>query len=81
MSRAAWRKARPVSSMSRISEWSRHPHANSIERNFWGRTRAIVSVGHGMTTLDEVLVAEAAKRALPRAPQPNGHRATAKAER
>lgn len=30
--------------------------------NFWGRTRAIVSVGHGMTTLDEVLAAEAAKQ-------------------
>ncbi len=30
--------------------------------NFWGRTRAIVSVGHGTTTLDEVLAAEAAKQ-------------------
>ena len=30
--------------------------------NFWGRTRAIVSIGFGMTTLDEVLAAEAAKQ-------------------
>ncbi len=30
--------------------------------NFWGRTRAIVSVGYGMTTLDDVLAAEAAKQ-------------------
>ena len=29
--------------------------------NFWGPARAIVSVAHGMTTLDDVLVAEAAK--------------------
>jgi acetylornithine deacetylase/succinyl-diaminopimelate desuccinylase-like protein len=30
--------------------------------NFWGRTRAIVSIRFGMTTLDEVLAAEAAKQ-------------------
>jgi Zn-dependent M28 family amino/carboxypeptidase len=30
--------------------------------NFWGRAHAIVSVGYGMTTLDEVLVTEAAKQ-------------------
>lgn len=30
--------------------------------NFWGPTRAIVSIGQGMTTLDEVLAAEAARQ-------------------
>ena len=30
--------------------------------NFWGRTRAIVSIGDGMSTLDEVLAAEAARQ-------------------
>jgi Zn-dependent M28 family amino/carboxypeptidase len=30
--------------------------------NFWGRTRAIVSIGYGMSTLDDVLAAEAAKQ-------------------
>lgn len=30
--------------------------------NFWGRTRAVVSIGRGMTTLDAVLDAEAAKQ-------------------
>ncbi|MEO6221968.1 MAG: M28 family peptidase, partial [Vicinamibacterales bacterium] len=30
--------------------------------NFWGRTRAVVSIGKGMSTLDEILVAEAAKQ-------------------
>ncbi len=30
--------------------------------NFWGRTRAIVSIGKGMSTLDELLEAEAAKQ-------------------
>jgi len=30
--------------------------------NFWGRTKAIVSIGYGMTTLDDLLVTEAAKQ-------------------
>jgi len=30
--------------------------------NFWGRTRAIVSIGYGLSTLDEVLAAEAARQ-------------------
>ena len=30
--------------------------------NFWGRTRAVVSIGYGMTTLDELLASEAAKQ-------------------
>lgn len=38
--------------------------------NFWGRTRAIVSVGHGMTTLDEILAAEAAKQGRVVLPDP-----------
>jgi len=38
--------------------------------NFWGRTKAIVSVGHGMTTLDEVLAAEAAKQGRVVLPDP-----------
>jgi Zn-dependent M28 family amino/carboxypeptidase len=38
--------------------------------NFWGRTRAIVSVGYGMSTLDEVLAAEAAKQGRVVLPDP-----------
>lgn len=30
--------------------------------NFWGRAAAIVSIGQGMTTLDDILAAEAAKQ-------------------
>ena len=38
--------------------------------NFWGRTKAIVLVGHGMTTLDEILAAEAAKQGRVVLPDP-----------
>jgi Zn-dependent M28 family amino/carboxypeptidase len=38
--------------------------------NFWGRTRAIVSVGDGMSTLDEVLAAEAARQGRVVLPDP-----------
>jgi Zn-dependent M28 family amino/carboxypeptidase len=38
--------------------------------NFWGPTRAIVSVAHGMTTLDEILAAEAAKQGRVVLPDP-----------
>ena len=30
--------------------------------NFWGRTKAIVSIGYGMSTLEDLLVTEAAKQ-------------------
>ncbi len=30
--------------------------------NFWGRTKAIVSIGYGMSTLEDLLVSEAAKQ-------------------
>lgn len=30
--------------------------------NVWGRARAVVSIGHGMSTLDEILAAEAARQ-------------------
>lgn len=38
--------------------------------NFWGRTRAIVSIGKGMTSLDEILDAEAAKQGRVVRPDP-----------
>ena len=38
--------------------------------NFWGRTHAIVSIGKGMTTLDEVLDAEAAAQGRVVRPDP-----------
>ena len=42
--------------------------------NFWGRTRAIVSIGYGMTTLDEVLAAEAAKQGRIVLPDPESEK-------
>jgi Zn-dependent M28 family amino/carboxypeptidase len=38
--------------------------------NFWGRTRAIVSIGYGMSTLDDVLAAEAARQGRVVMPDP-----------
>lgn len=38
--------------------------------NFWGRTHAVVSIGRGMTTLDDVLDAEAAKQGRVVRPDP-----------
>jgi Zn-dependent M28 family amino/carboxypeptidase len=42
--------------------------------NFWGRTRAIVSIGHGMTTLEDLLVAEAAKQGRIVLPDPEAEK-------
>jgi Zn-dependent M28 family amino/carboxypeptidase len=38
--------------------------------NFWGRTKAIVSIGYGMTTLEDLLVVEAAKQGRRVLPDP-----------
>ncbi len=38
--------------------------------NFWGRARAIVSIGYGMTTLDDVLAREAARQGRVVKPDP-----------
>jgi Zn-dependent M28 family amino/carboxypeptidase len=42
--------------------------------NFWGRTKAIVSIGHGMTTLDDVLAVEAAKQGRIVLPDPEAEK-------
>jgi Zn-dependent M28 family amino/carboxypeptidase len=42
--------------------------------NFWGRTRAIVSIGHGMTTLEDLLVLEAAKQGRIVLPDPEAEK-------
>jgi Zn-dependent M28 family amino/carboxypeptidase len=42
--------------------------------NFWGRTKAIVSIGYGMTTLDDVLAAEAAKQGRSVLPDPEAEK-------
>ena len=42
--------------------------------NFWGRTKAIVSIGYGMTTLDDLLVTEAAKQGRIVLPDPEGEK-------
>ena len=42
--------------------------------NFWGRTRAIVSIGHGMTTLEDLLIAEAAKQGRLVLPDPESEK-------
>jgi Zn-dependent M28 family amino/carboxypeptidase len=42
--------------------------------NFWGRTKAIVSIGDGMTTMDELLVAEAAKQGRIVLPDPEAEK-------
>ena len=42
--------------------------------NFWGRSKAIVSIGHGMTTMDELLVTEAAKQGRIVLPDPEAEK-------
>jgi Zn-dependent M28 family amino/carboxypeptidase len=42
--------------------------------NFWGRTKAIVSIGHGMTTLEDLLVTEAAKQGRIVLPDPEAEK-------
>jgi len=42
--------------------------------NFWGRTKAIVSIGYGMTTLDDLLVTEAAKQGRIVLPDPEAEK-------
>jgi Zn-dependent M28 family amino/carboxypeptidase len=42
--------------------------------NFWGRTKAIVSIGHGMTTLEDLLVLEAAKQGRIVLPDPEAEK-------
>ena len=42
--------------------------------NFWGRTKAIVSIGYGMTTLEDVLVTEAAKQGRIVLPDPEAEK-------
>jgi Zn-dependent M28 family amino/carboxypeptidase len=42
--------------------------------NFWGRSKAIVSIGDGMTTMDELLVTEAAKQARIVLPDPEAEK-------
>ena len=42
--------------------------------NFWGRTKAIVSIGYGMTTLDDLLAAEAAKQGRSVLPDPEAEK-------
>ena len=42
--------------------------------NFWGRTKAIVSIGYGMTTLDDLLAAEAAKQGRRVLPDPEAEK-------
>jgi Zn-dependent M28 family amino/carboxypeptidase len=42
--------------------------------NFWGRTKAIVSIGYGMTTMDELLVTEAAKQGRIVLPDPEAEK-------
>ena len=42
--------------------------------NFWGRTHAIVSIGMGMSTLDEVLAAEAARQGRVVKPDPESEK-------
>lgn len=42
--------------------------------NFWGRTKAIVSIGHGMTTLEDLLVSEAAKQGRIVLPDPEAEK-------
>jgi Zn-dependent M28 family amino/carboxypeptidase len=42
--------------------------------NFWGRTKAIVSIGYGMTTLDDLLAAEAAKQGRIVLPDPEAEK-------
>ena len=42
--------------------------------NFWGRTKAIVSIGYGMTTLDELLAVEAARQGRIVLPDPEAEK-------
>ena len=42
--------------------------------NVWGRTKAIVSIGYGMTTLEDLLVAEAAKQGRIVLPDPEAEK-------
>jgi Zn-dependent M28 family amino/carboxypeptidase len=42
--------------------------------NFWGRTKAIVSIGYGMTTLDDLLTAEAASQGRIVLPDPEAEK-------
>jgi Zn-dependent M28 family amino/carboxypeptidase len=42
--------------------------------NFWGRTKAIVSIGYGMTTLEDLLTAEAAKQGRIVLPDPEAEK-------
>ena len=42
--------------------------------NFWGRTKAIVSIGYGMSTLEDLLVAEAAKQGRIVLPDPEAEK-------
>ena len=42
--------------------------------NFWGRTKAIVSIGYGMTTLDDLLTVEAAKQGRIVLPDPEAEK-------
>jgi len=42
--------------------------------NFWGRTKAIVSIGYGMTTLEDLLVAEAARQGRIVLPDPESEK-------
>jgi Zn-dependent M28 family amino/carboxypeptidase len=42
--------------------------------NFWGRTKAIVSIGYGMSTLEDLLVAEAAKQGRMVLPDPEAEK-------
>jgi len=61
------------------AHYARHPlwplertlaNINMDIMNFWGPAKAIVSVSHGMTTLDEILEAEAAKQGRVVLPDP-----------
>jgi Zn-dependent M28 family amino/carboxypeptidase len=42
--------------------------------NFWGRTKAIVSIGYGMTTLDDLLTVEAARQGRIVLPDPEAEK-------
>ena len=42
--------------------------------NFWGRTKAIVSIGYGMSTLDELLAIEAARQGRIVLPDPEAEK-------
>jgi Zn-dependent M28 family amino/carboxypeptidase len=42
--------------------------------NFWGRTKAIVSIGYGMSTLEDLLVTEAAKQGRIVLPDPEAEK-------